>query len=84
MNPGMKDPPHHYHVSASAESEGNVSLQAGLLDDTSEVEPEVYLWNCYRQPWVTLTLPARARPFDTQPDDPMELLQAAREYRERR
>ena len=56
-------------------------LQAGLLDDTSEVEPEVYLWNCYRQPWVTL--PARARPFDTQPDDPMELLQAAREYRER-
>ena len=80
MNPGMQDPPHHYHVSASAESEGNVSLQADY--DTSEVEPEVYLWNCYRQPWVTL--PASARPFDTQPDDPMELLQAAREYRERR
>ena len=28
MNPGMQELPHHYHVSASAESEGNVSLQA--------------------------------------------------------
>ena len=27
-------------------------------------------------------LPARARPFDTQPDDPMALLQAAEAYRE--
>lgn len=28
-------------------------------------------------------LPARARPFDTRPDDPMALLQAAEAYRER-
>ena len=57
-------------------------LQSGLLDDTSDVEPEVYLWARYRQPWVIL--PPHARPFDTQPDDPMSLLQAAQEYRKRR
>lgn len=28
MKPGMQDLPHHYHVSASAERDGNVSLQA--------------------------------------------------------
>lgn len=28
MNPGMQDLPHHYHVSASAEPDGNVSLRA--------------------------------------------------------
>ena len=28
MNPGMQDLPYHYHVTASAEPEGNVSLQA--------------------------------------------------------
>ena len=55
-------------------------LQAGLLDDTSGVEPEVYLFARSKQPWVTL--PDRARPFETQPDDPMELLQAALAYRE--
>lgn len=55
-------------------------LQAGLLDDTSGVEPEVYLFARSKQPWVTL--PDRARPFETQPDDPMALLQAAQAYRE--
>jgi len=28
MKPGMQDLPHHYHVSASAEPDGNVSLRA--------------------------------------------------------
>ncbi len=55
-------------------------LQAGLLDDTSGVEPEVYLFARSRQPWITL--PDRARPFETQPEDPMALLQAAQAYRE--
>jgi hypothetical protein len=55
-------------------------LQAGLLEDTSGVEPEVYLFARSKQPWVTL--PARAQPFETQPDDPMELLQAAQAYRQ--
>lgn len=57
-------------------------LQAGLLEDTSELEPEVYIWARSKQPWITL--PERARPFDTQPDDPMELLLAAQAYREGR
>ena len=56
-------------------------LQAGILDDTSSLEPEVYIWASTKQPWVTL--PERARPFDTQPDDAMALLQAALDYRER-
>lgn len=57
-------------------------LQAGLLEDTSGIEPEIYMWTRSKQPWVTL--PERARPFATQPDDPMEFLQAARAYRESR
>lgn len=55
-------------------------LQAGLLDDTCGVEPEVYLFARSKPSW--LTLPDRARPFETQPDDPMALLQAAQAYRE--
>ena len=57
-------------------------LQAGLLDDTSTLEPEVYMWASSKQPWVTL--PENARPFDTQPESPMEFLQAAQAYRESR
>jgi hypothetical protein len=55
-------------------------LQAGLLEDTRDIEPEVYLFARSRQPWVTL--PTNARPFDTQPSDPMDMLQAAQAYRE--
>ena len=54
-------------------------LQAGLLHDTSELEPEVYIWARHKQNW--LTLPERARPFDTQPEDSATLLQAAMAYR---
>jgi hypothetical protein len=59
---------------------GLAKLQAGLLEDTSEVEPEVYLFARSKQPWVSL--PHNARPFDTQPEDPMEMLAAAQAYRE--
>jgi hypothetical protein len=55
-------------------------LQAGLLEDTCDIEPEVYLFGRSKQRWVNL--PAKARPFDTQPADPMEMLQAAQAYRE--
>ena len=61
-------------------SPGLTKLQAGLLDNTRELEPEVYIWARSKQTWVNL--PQRARPFDTQPDDPMALLQAAQTYRE--
>ncbi len=55
-------------------------LQAGLLDDTSALEPEVYLFGRSKPHWVTL--PDKAQPFETQPEDPMELLQAAQAYRD--
>ena len=61
---------------------GLAKLQAGLLEDTSEVEPEVYLFARSKQPWVSL--PHNARAFDTQPEDPMAMLAAAQAYREAR
>jgi hypothetical protein len=54
-------------------------LQAGTLADTSDIEPEVHMWVTHKQPW--LTLPTRVRQFETQPEDPLELLQAALDYR---
>jgi len=54
-------------------------LEAGTLDDTREVEPEVHLWTLKKQPWVTL--PPGAPRFKTQPDDALALLQAALDYR---
>lgn len=57
-------------------------LQAGTLEETGTVEPEVHLWTSRKQPW--LTLPARVRQFETQPDDPLVLLQAALDYRAQR
>ena len=67
-----------YGVGAS--SPGLAKLQAGLLEDTRNIEPEVYIWATSKQPWVTL--PPHAKPFDTQPDDAMEMLAAAQAYRE--
>ena len=54
-------------------------LQAGTLEDTSEVEPEVHMWTITKQPW--LVLPELVRKFETQPDDGLELFQAAMDYR---
>jgi hypothetical protein len=54
-------------------------LQAGTLEDTSEVEPEVHMWTITKQPW--LVLPERVKKFETQPDDGLELFQAAMDYR---
>ena len=56
-------------------------LQAGTLEDTSEVEAEVHIWAKDKQPWVIL--PPQAQPFATQPDDALALLQAATDYREK-
>lgn len=61
---------------------GLAKLQAGLLENSSDMEPEVYLFARSKQPWIVL--PEHARPFDTQPDDPMEILAAAQAYREAR
>ncbi len=54
-------------------------LQAGTLEDTSAVEPEVHIWTSRKQPW--LTLPDRAPRFETQPESGLALLQAAMDYR---
>jgi len=54
-------------------------LQAGTLEDTSAVEPEVHIWTSRKQPW--LILPDRVRQFETQPEDGLALFQAAMDYR---
>lgn len=64
-----------------ANSPALAKVQAGTLEDTREVEPEVHLWTVSRQPWVLL--PANARLFEGQPD-PMAMLQAAIDYRAER
>ncbi|GAB5451497.1 MAG: GFA family protein [Halioglobus sp.] len=57
-------------------------LQSGTLDDPRAVEPEVHMWTRSRQAW--LTLPEDVPQYTTQPDDPLQLLQAAMDYRARR
>jgi len=54
-------------------------LQAGTLNDSSEVIPEVHIWTQSKQPWVQL--PTAVKQYETQPDDLQELLHAALEYR---
>ena len=56
-------------------------LQAGTLEDTSAVEPEVHIWTSRKQPW--LTLPDGVPLFATQPENGLALLQAAMDYRAR-
>ena len=54
-------------------------VQAGTLDDTAGVAPDVHMWTTSKQPWLSLS--AAVPQFETQPDSPMELLQAALDYR---
>lgn len=54
-------------------------LQAGTLDDTSTVRPEVHIWTQNKQPWFSL--PARVPQFETQPEELSALLQPAINYR---
>jgi hypothetical protein len=54
-------------------------LQSGTLDDTSEIEPEVHMWTVSKQPWINLN--PDVGQFETQPEDQLELLQAALDYR---
>ena len=57
-------------------------LQAGTLEDTRSVEPDVHMWTCRKQPWVSL--PEGASVFETQPEDAAALFQAALDYRARK
>ena len=55
-------------------------LQAGTLDDTSAVQPEMHMWIQSAQPWITL--PEGVPFWETQADDLAEMLQAAVGYRQ--
>ena len=52
---------------SSARSPETLTLKAGSLDDTSNLEPVAHIWTARKQPWMILdeTVPS----FDTQPDD---------------
>jgi hypothetical protein len=55
-------------------------LQAGTLDDTSAVHPEMHMWIQNAQPWITL--PEGVPSWETQADNVAEMLQAAVDYRQ--
>jgi hypothetical protein len=59
---------------------GLLLLQAGTLDDTSAVHPEMHMWLQSAQPWVVL--PPGVPSWQTQADDMMKMLQAAIKYRQ--
>ena len=54
-------------------------LQAGTLDDTRDVRPDVHIWTQNKQAW--LNLPDRVPQFETQPEELSTLLQTALDYR---
>jgi hypothetical protein len=55
-------------------------LQAGILAETTDIEPEVHIWTCRKQRWFDI--PTGAPQFEQQADA-MTLLQAAQDYRGR-
>ena len=63
----------------SASTPTVTKLQSGTLDDGSAVAPDVHMWTQSKQGWISIN--AGVPQFATQPDDPMELLHAAMEYR---
>lgn len=65
---------------ASTASEGLWKLQTGLLEDTSDLRPEVHIWISRKQHW--LTLPPGVPTYDSQPDDLADLLAAATQFRD--
>jgi hypothetical protein len=66
---------------ASTASEGLWKLQTGLLEDTAELRPEVHIWICRKQQWISL--PADVPVYERQPGDLTDLLTAAVDYRGR-
>lgn len=54
-------------------------LQAGTLDDTRAIRPEVHIWTQNKQHW--LQLPSQVPQFQTQPEELSALLQPALDYR---
>jgi hypothetical protein len=54
-------------------------LQSGTPDDTTKAESEVHMWTVSKQPWINLA--AGVSQFETQPENSIELLQAALDCR---
>lgn len=59
---------------------GLLLLQAGTLDDTTAVHPEMHMWLQSAQEWIGL--PEGVPGWQTQSEDMMEMLQAAIDYRQ--
>lgn len=64
---------------SGASSPELAKLQSGTLDDTSGVEPEVHMWTNSAQPWVSFA--PNVRKYETQPEELLDLFQAALDYR---
>lgn len=54
------------------DGEGRVSIKAGSLDRTDDLDPVAHIWLRSAQPWVKIDSD-RARCFDREPDDEAEL-----------
>ena len=52
--------------------EGRVSIKAGSLDQTDDLNPVAHIWLRSAQPWVKIDRD-RVRGFDQEPDDEAEL-----------
>lgn len=59
---------------SSDNAEETVSIKAGSLDDTSQLQPVAHIWLRSAQPWVEVDQ-NRYRCFDEQPESEEELLQ---------
>jgi len=54
-----------------------VVVQPGTLDDTTSLHPIGHIWTRSAQPWISI--PKDTLNFETQPDDPMVLINAWQE-----
>lgn len=56
-----------------------VKLQAGTLDQTQDIQPDVHIWTRSAQAWVNI--PAEDLRYDTQPDNLMDLFTAVQNHK---
>ncbi|MCB1853326.1 MAG: GFA family protein [Halieaceae bacterium] len=64
----------------AANMPGLMLLQAGTLDDTRAVQPDVHIWLQSAQQWVAVQPGVPG--WQTQPDDMADMLRAAQAYRQ--
>ena len=66
---------------ASTASPQAIKLQAGTLDDTQNVKPDVHIWAESAQAWVNI--PSEDLRYDTQPDNLMDIFAAVQMKRDK-